>query len=71
MYALHAKTFMWTRTGLPVMVVMLGTTLDVPAWKPYHGGQDQWLCEDCLNCEHFKVMLNCTDCHQQTEKSIY
>ena len=34
MYALHAKTFMWTRTGLPVMVVMLGSTLDVPAWKP-------------------------------------
>ena len=31
MYALHANTFMWTRTELPVMVVMLGTTLDVPA----------------------------------------
>ena len=34
MYALHANTFMWTRTGLPVMVVMLGSSLDVPAWKP-------------------------------------
>ena len=33
MYALHAATLMWTTTGLPVMVVMLGTTLDVPAWK--------------------------------------
>ena len=34
MYALHAKTFMWTKTGLPVMVVMLGSTLDVPPGKP-------------------------------------
>ena len=34
MYALHAKTFMCTTTGLPVMAVTLGTTLDVPAWKP-------------------------------------
>ena len=34
MYALHEKPFMWTRTGLPVMVVMLCSTLDVPAWKP-------------------------------------
>ena len=34
MYALHAKTFMCTKTGLPVMVVMLGSTLDVPGGKP-------------------------------------
>ena len=34
MYALHATTFMWATTWLPVMVVTLGTTLDVPAWKP-------------------------------------
>ena len=34
MYALHATTFMWTTTRLLVMVVTLGTTLDVPAWKP-------------------------------------
>ena len=65
MYALHAKTSMWTRTGLPVMVVMLGSTL-----YAMPGGQDQWLCEDCLNCEDFKVMLSCTNSHQQTEKSI-
>ena len=32
-YALHATTFLKTTTGLPVMVVRLGTTLDVPAWK--------------------------------------
>ena len=31
MYALIATTFMWTTTGLPMMVVTLGTTLDVPA----------------------------------------
>ena len=31
MYALHATTFMWTTTGLPMMVVTLGATLDVPA----------------------------------------
>ena len=34
MYALHAPTFMWTTTALPVMVVTLGATLAVPAWKP-------------------------------------
>ena len=33
-YALHATTFMRPTTGLPAMVVRLGTTLDVPAWKP-------------------------------------
>ena len=33
-YALHATTFMRTTTGLPVMVVRLGTTLGVPAWQP-------------------------------------
>ena len=33
-YALHATAFMRTTTGLPVMVVRLGTTLDVPAWQP-------------------------------------
>ena len=33
-YVLHATTFMRTTTGLSVMVVRLGTTLDVPAWKP-------------------------------------
>ena len=33
-YALHATTFMRTTTWLPVMVVRLGTTLDVPAWTP-------------------------------------
>ena len=31
MYVLHATTFMWTTTGLSVMVVTLGITLDVPA----------------------------------------
>ena len=32
-YALHATTFLRTTTGLPVMVVRLGTALDVPAWQ--------------------------------------
>ena len=35
MFALYATAFMWTTTGLPVMIVTLGTTLDVPAWKRY------------------------------------
>ena len=47
MYALHAATLMWTTTGLPVMVVMLGTTLDARSPE----AQKQWLCEDYLNCE--------------------
>ena len=34
MYALHATTYTTTTTGWPVMDAMLGTTLDVPAWKP-------------------------------------
>ena len=33
-HALHATTFRRTTTGLPVMVVRLGTTLDVPVWTP-------------------------------------
>ena len=35
MYALHVTTFMCTTIGLPVMVVTLGTTLNVPARKSY------------------------------------
>ena len=43
-YAMHATTFTKTTTGLPVMVVRLGTTLDVPAWTPVRA-QDQYLSE--------------------------
>ena len=32
-YALDATIYMRTTTGLPVMSVTIGTTLDVPAWK--------------------------------------
>ena len=37
MYALHETAFIRSTTGLPVMVVTLGTTLDVLAWKPCQG----------------------------------
>ena len=56
MHCMQQKAFMWTTTGLPVMVVMLvmlvtlGTTLNVTAMP---GDQDQWLCEDCLDSENF------------------
>ena len=30
----YATIYTKATTGLPVMSVMLGTTLDVPAWKP-------------------------------------
>ena len=33
-YALDATICMRTSTGLPVMSVTSGTTLNVPAWKP-------------------------------------
>ena len=62
----------------PSSVQQLGACDGCDAWYHFEctsleampGAQGQWLCEECLNCEDFYFMLNCTDCHQHTEKSI-
>ena len=67
-YALHATTFMRTTSGLPVIVVRLGTTLDVPAWQSV---KSPARISSCLNCEDSAEMHSLlANCHQQTEKSI-
>ena len=51
-YALHATTFLRTTTGLPVMVVRLGTTLDVPAWQLVKspGSEAVWTVKTLNSC---------------------